>query len=90
MRFSHKTAFNTDLRFLTKLLSLGWFIITCSLADSSGGGGGGHSFQFSDIYHVDVEDSPSSGCKIYASLFLSSSGPHTMVREAFLTDVDVF
>ena len=30
-----------------------------------------------------------SSCKIHASLFLSSSGPYTMVREAFLTDVDV-
>ena len=28
-------------------------------------------------------------CKIYASLFLSSSGPHAMVQEAFLTTKDI-
>ena len=30
-----------------------------------------------------------SGCKIYTSLFLSSSGPHAMVQEAFLTTKDI-
>ena len=31
-----------------------------------------------------------SNCKIHASLFLSSSGPHAMVQEAFLTTKDIF
>ena len=46
------------------------------------------TYEHGDVFTI-IEEANATPCKIYASLFLSSSGPHAMVPEAFLTTKDI-